>query len=447
MSNDHGTRSTGSGDNPIADGVPGRWRKWLGRVFIVIGVVSTAVVLVAGTVVLVKTGASNRQQEQVAQDQAPFYTYPDSVPTAPGTIIKSEPVGYSVVGGQGFRIVYVSQDSAGKAVPVSGLVFVPTAPAPPGGRKVLAWAHGTVGLASKCAPSRKTEPIGSGWLEPALAQGWLVAATDYLGLGIDGPKSFLVGGQEARDVTNSVRAAAKMTGAEASNDWIVWGASQGGHSALWTGADARKIAPELSLRAVGAAAPAAELAVIMREQWNQTVGWAIGPEAIASWSANYPGRDFTSIMTAQAKNQYDALGNKCVLGDGLTGLVEEKFDNSFFAVDPNSNADFAATVAEQTPRALPPSLPLFVAQGTDDTVVLQGSNALLQQQWCAAGVTMQMDWLGGVQHQNTQNAGGPAFIEWAVDRFAGKPAPKNCAFSPPAPTVAFKPVTPVAPTQ
>lgn len=420
-------------------------RRWVGRFFIVAGVVALVVVVVAGTVIFMKVSDSSKQKDQVAQEQAPFYALPAEIPAAPGSIIRFEPVNYSVVGGQGFRIVYTSQDGTGKPVAVSGLIFLPSTPAPAGGRKVLAWAHGTVGLASKCAPSRQTSPVGTGWLEPALQHGWVVASTDYLGLGVEGPNSFLVGQQEARDVVNSVRAAGMFQGSETGKDWIVWGASQGGNSALWTGTEAKKIAPELNLRAVGTAAPAAELTVIMGKQWNQIIGWVIGPEAYTSWSATYPDRDFSSLLTPEALKQNDALNQQCITGDGITGLVEEKFGNDFFKADPSTDPIWSQTVLEQTPRPLPASMPLFVAQGTDDKVVLEGSNALLQQQWCAAGVTMQMDWLGGVQHQNTQNAGGPAFIEWAFDRFAGKPAPKNCNFPPPSPTVAFAPATPTPP--
>ena len=417
------------------------------RFLTIFGAASLIVLLVIASVIIFNVIESKYEENQALEQQDLFYAFPESVPSVPGSIIRFEPVSYSVVGGHGFRIVYVSQDQSGKAVPVSGLIFVPNSPAPQGGRKILAWAHGTVGLASKCAPSRSPIPGGSGWLEPALQQGWVVASTDYLGLGIDGPKSFLVGSQEARDVVNIVRAARNFQGADTSTDWIVWGASQGGHSALWTGAEAHKIAPELHLQAVGVAAPAAELAVIMEKQWNQAVGWAIGPEAVASWSLYYPKRDFTSILTRQGKWLYGRLNEMCVLNAGLTGFVQEKLGSNFFLSGPSSNADWSKTLAEQTPHPLPKMLPLFMAQGTDDVVVLEGSNALLQKQWCAAGVTIQMDWLGGVQHQNTQIAGGPAFIEWAVDRFAGKPAPSNCTFPPPAPIVAFPPVTPATPEQ
>nr|WP_306669980.1 hypothetical protein [Acinetobacter sp. YH12140] len=43
----------------------------------------------------------------------------------------------------------------GKVVQATALVFTPKTVAPAGGWKIVAWAHGTTGVADKCAPSRK----------------------------------------------------------------------------------------------------------------------------------------------------------------------------------------------------------------------------------------------------------------------------------------------------
>ncbi len=86
-----------------------------------------------------------------------------------------------------------------------------------------------------------------------------------------------------------MRALRNFEPSQAGKRWIVWGHSQGGHSALWTGKLAGKIAPELDLIAVGAAAPAAELMVIMQNQWNGTIGWVIGPETLASFKGSVSG--------------------------------------------------------------------------------------------------------------------------------------------------------------
>lgn len=401
---------------------------WLVRLLAVVGVLSL-VGLVAASVWLVLT--VDKKEAAAGRGNAAldaFYTPPATVPDQPGAVLRSEPLEYAVDGGKGYRFIYTSQLPSGATVPVSGMVFVPDAPPPVGGRKVLAFAHGTVGTAAECAPSRAVEASVDGytpWLAPALAQGWVVVATDYVGLGIPADSSYLVGAQEARDVVNSVRAARAFPGAEAGSEWIVWGSSQGGNSALWAADGAAQLAPELQLRAVMAAVPAAELGATVSQQWDKTAVWALGPAVLASWVPAYPDRDFTAIVTDRARKQLDGLDGKCILGDALQGLLNNSLGVQFFSSNPIDDPAWAATIREQTPPAPSADLPLFVAQGTADEVVLAGSNATLVQQWCRVR-PMTTLWLGGVSHQDSQAAAGPSAISWAAARFAGQPATNTC---------------------
>ena len=91
-------------------------------------------------------------------------------------------------------------------------------------------------------------------LQSFLQDGYVVA-TDYPGLGTQGPAPYLVGSSEARAVLDSVRAARQLPGANAGSHFIVWGHSQGGQAALFAGQLARSYAPELKLQGVAVAAP------------------------------------------------------------------------------------------------------------------------------------------------------------------------------------------------
>src|SRR3954467_15627022 len=91
-------------------------------------------------------------------------------------------------GTRAWRVLYTSRSLAGDLVHVSGVVVAPQAPAPEGGYPIVSWAHGIVGLADHCAPSRQRPLIGSS--VPALHLGKLgmvIAASDYEGLGTPGP--------------------------------------------------------------------------------------------------------------------------------------------------------------------------------------------------------------------------------------------------------------------
>jgi hypothetical protein len=88
---------------------------------------------------------------------------------------------------------------------------------------------------------------------------------------------------------------------------------------------------------------------------------------------------------------------------------------------------WAPALLAQTPVPPEPSIPAFVAQGTRDSVVPSSTTALLQHQWCSAGSTLYVDWLGGVTHRGAINASVPAALSWMNDRFRGTAAPNNCS--------------------
>src|SRR6202012_4130896 len=153
--------------------------------------------------------------------------------------------------------LYRSIGLQGQPIAVSGVVVEPPGPPPPGGRPIIAWAHPTTGVVPHCAPSLALfgfQQIQG--LREMVERGYAVAATDYPGLGTPGPHPYLVGVSEGRAVLDSVRAARTMPGVGGGRTFAVWGHSQGGHAALFSGLVAKSYAPELELDGVAAAAPA-----------------------------------------------------------------------------------------------------------------------------------------------------------------------------------------------
>ena len=87
-----------------------------------------------------------------------FYTWTDEIPSTPGQMLRTEPLEARLGlnnAGQQVRILYSSTDGVDGKTPVvvSGEFFVPKGAPPAGGWPVLAWAHGTTGMADICAPS------------------------------------------------------------------------------------------------------------------------------------------------------------------------------------------------------------------------------------------------------------------------------------------------------
>jgi Secretory lipase len=178
----------------------------------------------------------------------------------PGSVIRDEPMGASPPGGIAHRVLYRSTTPEGKPIAVSGVIIVPPGVAPSGGWPIVAWAHPTTGIVPRCAPSLATfifqQIAGS---RPLTEQGFAIAATDYPGLGTPGPHPYLVGVSEARTAIDSVRAARTFHGMN-NHRYAVWGHSQRGQAALFTGMIAKNYAPELELLGVATAAPATDLA-------------------------------------------------------------------------------------------------------------------------------------------------------------------------------------------
>lgn len=167
----------------------------------------------------------------------------------PGSIIRVWPLeGGGPGNSEAFRILYRSTGLNGEPIEVSGAIHFPSSPAPAGGRHVIAWAHPTSGVVTACAPTLMPDNSGMIWgLPDMLAQGYVVVATDYPGLGTPGIHPYLIGISEARAVLDSVRAARALSNTGASNRFAVWGHSQGGHAALYTG----ELAASLCARAQG----------------------------------------------------------------------------------------------------------------------------------------------------------------------------------------------------
>lgn len=404
--------------------------------FAVLAVVITGILV---GIARVTDSVVSSQEQQAALD--PFYTPPEPLPSGAGTVIRREPMDISVPGGTAQRILYVSERADGTPAASSGMIFIPKAPAPSGKRPVVAWEHGTLGMGDACVPSRSSDPTADmvTFIGPMMEQGWVVVATDYVGLGTPGPNQYLVAQSEVRDVVNAVRAARNIPEADAGDRYVTFGHSQGGHSSIWTGHLGPEYAPELRLLGVAAAAPALNLPEIAAAQWNTPVGWVIGSDLIESWPTFYPDLPVDGILTTAGQDNTQRLAAECIKASGLEALIREKLGQQFFSFDPTTVPSWDGALQEQTPAPLPADLPMFMAQGTADEVVLPWPNAMVQKAWCAAGSDLTVLWMGNVNHMDAAKVSGPAAVQWIADRFAGKPAVPNCDF--PTPVPASRPTT------
>ncbi|ODR98337.1 hypothetical protein AUC69_10710 [Methyloceanibacter superfactus] len=111
-------------------------------------------------------------------------------------------------------------------------------------------------MAPDCAPSLYPDRAGLIWnLRDMLGHGYVVVATDYPGLGTEGVHPYLIGESAGRAVLDSVRATQQFKNSGASNRFAVWGHSEGGHAALFTGQLAARYRRAQARRRRGARPP------------------------------------------------------------------------------------------------------------------------------------------------------------------------------------------------
>lgn len=347
-----------------------------------------------------------------------FYTAPTAAITAaPGTMIRCQERTdiQGLTGATAYRVMYVSEAPApgsyGKGTkklswngPLvkrysTGMIFIPTAAAPrTGGRKIVAWDHGTVGMGQTCAPSingydkiQAVTPTSKpnmtfGFVQNMINNNWIVTATDYAGLGIiNQPDSlqYLVGPSEAMDTANAVRLAVAFPGSGAKSllhkpEYAVYGQSQGGHAALWTGTVAPTYAPEITLTSVAASDPAANMVPLVQQQYNKLIGWVLGPEVVIAWPGVQPTLNVNNAVTPAGLKMYEKLADMCVLDAAKAAFARDPLGkNPFFTAAVTTDPGWVSMEKAQTPPVIK-NIPVLIGQTQNDGVVLANTNASLQ---------------------------------------------------------------------
>ncbi|MDQ8726687.1 lipase family protein [Bradyrhizobium sp. LHD-71] len=351
----------------------------------------------------------------------------------PGSIIRSEPM-QAFDGAVAWRILYRSTGLNGEPIAVSGVVVAPETWMAKGGAPVVAWAHPTTGIARKCAPSLDADAFRPGKYIPGqstpgladmIKRGFVIAATDYVGLGTAGPHPYLVGLSAGRSVLDSVRAARALTGA--GEQFVVWGHSQGAHAALWVGQIAADYAPDLKAAGVAAAAAPTDLASLFEDDKDTLAGEAFGALILLSWSRVYD-TPLDRIVDSRAIVPMDWIGAECMttrLGLMIDGVALRFLKQHFLKADPVTTEPWRDYVIRNTPTHLPPYLPLFIAQGNQDTVVLPAVTNIFVSRFCKRGGVAKVDEMNA-DHLSVASLSARAAIEWIADRFERRPMPNDC---------------------
>jgi pimeloyl-ACP methyl ester carboxylesterase len=351
----------------------------------------------------------------------------------PGTIVSSEPMTLAAnldAVATGKRITHTSTDPHGNPIVVSGAVLTPrphiVSSHPQNASRTVAWAHGTMGLADQCAPSR-TDHLDlpgfddySATVASYLSRGWTVTATDYAGLGTPGPHPYIVGDSEGRAVTDSVRAARRLNPA-LSDKWVVSGHSQGGQAALFANELADTYGSGLHLRGTVALAPASNLDLITPALAGTPLqGYLV--MAIYGLAAVDPTVHPEEILAQPALDRVGALETGCFTElEAFADLTAEEL-----LVGGQLSDDLIARFAESNPGRAPGSTPVLLVQGSDDDTVPADLTQYLHGQLCAFDQPVQLAEYPGAGHVGVLAASQDDVVDYIEARFDKEPAPSDC---------------------
>jgi hypothetical protein len=390
--------------------------------------------------------------------QDPFYRYEAATPLsqiAPGTVLKTRTLPYHVAGlplpVTAVQLLYRSTSQTGEAtVDVTSVLRPPLAAGTP---KVVAYQSFYDSLNPEDEPSYAISggltlggaipQVESLLFAPELASGKTIVIADTEGENAD----FAAGPEYGINTLDSLRAAlaSPATGLGGAKQIGLIGYSGGAIATEWAAELAPSYAPDVDAKLVGAdfggvlADPAHNLHYV-----EGSLGWAgVIPMAIIGVSRAFH-IDLTPYLSEYGRQVYAKL-EKASIAEALAhypGLTWAQLAKPEYPT-PESIPVYVKTVNKLIMgTGGTPTIPLAITQGAlgelegtlgnkpgigeGDGVMIAGDVRTLAREYCSRGVAVSYSQLP-LGHIGSAVPWVTSAIPWLEARFAGKPAPQNCA--------------------
>ena len=391
-----------------------------------------AALFLAGSVATVQAKPKQNKKPSVTKGPAglKFYSPPKKTPKAHGKLIWARKAGGVVPlssASSTQNVLYTSKSPLGKRVVVSGSVSIPKGKAPAGGWPVISYAHGTTGIADKCAPSRNrangpatpyisyTDGILNSWLKA----GYAIARTDYQGLGTPGVHPFLIGKAEGRSVLDIVSAARDLS-PKISKRYLIAGHSQGGHAALFAAGESSTYSPSLKLRGTLAYAPASHLrlqASLLPSLTTPSSLTALASLIVRGALAVDSSINPDALLSDPVLAFYPQTDSECLSrlaeSDNLGGIAPSELIR-----DGADTSGLFDLLDKQNP-AVKTSQPILLAQGTNDTTTFPFLTDSLNGELVALGDSVDYRKYEGADHGGVIDAAAADSITFFESRLPG----------------------------
>lgn len=388
-------------------------------------------------VVAVVTSCSHARTDSPTpqiQSALPMPSLAPEVRNERGTLISSEIVPapsppLAAAGASQYLIVYRSASGIdGSAQRVSGTVVVPPGEPPKDGWPVIAYGNPGVGIATDCGPSRSPGLLGFDLVVASLVRlGFVVALSDYQGLGEPGTHPLLEPRTAAFNMIDSVRAARDVVHST-SDRWFAIGMSQGGQASWAANELAADYGDGLQLLGSASLSPLVDLSNVVtlaESGWLTKAQQLLLPTLVFGMKTTHPNLNPDDYL-------HGALSTKTEMWLACAGPLTDlrsKAVGDLTASDsrPSSAAAAAALREALSQFALPQrpaTAPMLVITGADDDTVRSQWVSSAAKRACALGDVVEFIVRPGEGGSNLD--GGPRVAQWLSERLTGQQPVDSC---------------------
>jgi len=336
-----------------------------------------------------------------------FYPAALKIPPGPGVLIRQQALDGApslAAAGENFRILYSSTEGLGGELvnPVSGALYLPAGEPPAKGWPLLVWSHGTVGIGDLCTPSFSgRSERDRRYLNPWLAQGYAIAASDYQGLGTPGTHPYMDARTMAYNNLDLIRAL-QSGHFPLSANVMVAGQSQGATAALATASYADDYAPDVDIGGIIATGiPYFAMRVALNIAANSDRDEVSASLPLSLYMLTFaemidPDFELDAIVSDKAKPVVASINETCVFDFiDATKSAGLSVNNTFKA-----RPDLA--LLKVFSRTSIPDLgfqtPLFTGSGTADKITPYSMQQEYIADACAAGANITARTYSGANH-------------------------------------------------